>query len=42
MYLYGKLSKTASEVNAYPSSFLLAVDRFCNTHYKKILMTILK
>ena len=35
MYLYVKLSKTASEVNAYPSFFLFAVDRFCTTHYKK-------
>ena len=29
MYLDGKLSKTANEVNAYQSSVLFAVDRFC-------------
>ena len=29
MYLDGKLSKTANEINAYQSSVLFAVDRFC-------------
>ena len=29
MYLDGKLSKTADEINAYQSSVLFAVDRFC-------------
>lgn len=29
MYLSGKLSKTADEINAYQSSVLFAVDRFC-------------
>ena len=36
MYLDGKLSKTANEVNAYQSSVLFAVDRFCTmTQLKK-------
>ena len=29
IYLDGKLSKTANEINAYQSSVLFAVDRFC-------------
>ena len=36
MYLDGKLSKTANEINAYQSSVLFAVDRFCTmTQLKK-------
>ena len=36
MYLDGKLSKTANDVNAYQSSVLFAVDQFCTmTQIKK-------
>jgi len=38
MYLDGKLSKTADEINAYQSSVLFAVDRFCTM--KEIQKTI--
>ena len=38
LYLDGKLSKTANEVNAYQSSVLFAVDRFCTmTQLKKTI-----
>ena len=38
MYLNGELSKTAEEVDAYQSSVLFAVDRFCTM--KKMLNSI--